>query len=277
MSTQKIVEINETGPGLFIKHFEYLANKNSWQYEFAIAKEYDVNAIRDATAVKVSISKSPSVLPGLSVLSTQVRAVEALDSFFKEEGFWYPRILLSDAIRNVLIAHARDLDIRNPAFVVGENAEIRVTASVLAEMGVSNIYLVGQAAQNQEHIRVLSRSHLGIKFFFLPMEELTMQSVSAGIVINSMNLNAHKGLLTDLSYFNYMAPKGYVMDLTLLPLENVLLEEAQKAELRVLHPSLVAAQVTLQWLERIRPQHGMSLSDIEKSWMDFLKENSPSV
>lgn len=277
MSIVKILEITKSGTSPFIQFLQKLSQQKNWAWEFETTDSYDPEMFKDKSAIKVQTKMSGEIVPGLKVLSTSVRSIGALDSFFIEDGSWYPRILLLEAVRSVLVSQARDLDIRNPAFVVGDSVDVRASASVLANMGFTDIYMVGDESLLKEHRAVLSRSHLGIRFHVLPMEELTMQAISASILINSADLAKDKSLLTDLSYFNYMDARGYVLDLNLVPVENLLLEEAKRAELKVLNPCAVAAQITLSWLDRLQPQHGLTLEQVEQSWMTFLKEISPSV
>lgn len=271
-------EIRADGqPGQFMRYLQTLSQEKSWGWHFETVTKLTPEVFAGAAGVKVEVRLSPEILPKMKVLPTQVRAVEVLDSFFSEDGAWYPRILLHEALRMVLVSEARDLDIRAPAFVIGCGEEARVAVSVLALMGVSEVYLVGEAAGLEVHEQMLLKSHLGIRFHTLPNDELTMQAVSAGIVVNTVDLAGQQALLTDLSYFNYMKGTGYALDLNLLPLQNLLLEEAEKAELRVLHPILVAEALTRLWLERLHPQHGLSTEEIRESWTRFLKENSSSV
>ncbi|AFY01193.1 hypothetical protein [Bdellovibrio bacteriovorus] len=273
-----IREIRADGtPGQFMRFMQALAGEKGWDWQFETVTEFSREVFQGAAAVKVASALSAEILPQMKVLPTQVRAVQVLDTFFPEDGSWYPRVLLHEALRMVLVAEARDLDIRAPAFVIGHSEEARVVASVLALMGISDIYLVGESAGLEEHQQALMRSHLGIHFHILPIDELTMQAVSAGIVVNTVDLSGQQALLTDLSYFNYMKGTGYALDLNLLSLQNLLLEEAEKAELRVLHPVLVAEALTRLWLERLRPEHNLSHEDIRESWTRFLKQNSSSV
>ncbi|UXR64019.1 hypothetical protein EZJ49_13190 [Bdellovibrio bacteriovorus] len=278
MSTLKIHEVHTSGThGQLVQFLQQLSGEKGWGWEFAIFAEFSEDVLKGASAVKVEPKLSSVILPTIKVLTTQVRSVEVLDSFFLEDGSLYPRVLLFEALRQVLVSQARDLDIRAPAFVIGHNEEARVVASVLALMGVGDIYLVGEREGLDEHQQALQRSHLGIRFHALPTDELTMQAVSAGIVVNTVDLSTQQALLTDLSYFNYMNGKGYALDLNLLPLQNLLLEEAEKADLRVLHPVLVAEALTLLWLQRLKPDHDLSMEEIRESWTRFLKQNSSSV
>ncbi len=67
-----------------------------------------------------------------------------------------------------------------------------VVASALAEMGVTEIYLVGDSGSLQQQQSILSRSQLGLRFHILIPDDLTLQAVSAGIVVNTVNLSEQK-------------------------------------------------------------------------------------
>nr|WP_295905135.1 hypothetical protein [uncultured Bdellovibrio sp.] len=274
MSTHKIVEFRPEGMGHFVRYLKFLSEKKGWGWEFEVHPEFSRDLMQGAMAVKVAPSLSPNILPQLQVLPTLVRTLECTDSFFAENGTWYPRLLLHEALRLVFVEASNDLDIRAPAFVIGDNEEARTASSALAEMGIADIYMVGSGRKMQRQKDILSRSQLGIRFHVLPAEELTLQAVSAGIVVNTVDLSSQKSLLTDLSYFNFMSPAGYALDLNILPEHNLLLEEAVKADLRVLHPILVASVYTKLWLDRLEVGSELSHEEITESWREFLKQNS---
>jgi len=163
-------------------------------------------------------------------------------------------------------------------FAVFVFLQARAVCAVLAELGFGEIYVVGQEAEQLEiQIELLRKSHFGIKFKPLMFHELTIQSLSASIIINTVDLSQDKELLSDLSYFNFMKRDGYALDLNLLPYPNPLLEEAERAELRVLHPSLVAATWTHLWIEKLQIETSLKVEELHESWKNFLRENSPSV
>lgn len=275
MSTVKVVEVRPEGVSPFIKYLKFLSEKKGWGWNIETVPDFSKDLFNQATALKIAPALADSVLPQITVTPTLVRNVECLDSFFKEGAAWYPRLLIHEALRLVLISEARDLDILAPAFVVGDNNDARVAAAVLAEMGISEVYLIGNPDKLQNHQRILSRSQVGVKFNIMAAEDLTLQAVNVGIVINTENLTEQKALLVDLSYFNFMKRLGYVLDANLLPVQNLLLEEAEKADLRVLSPVLVAKVYTRLWLERMLPEEQqLSRQEIDDSWTEFLKTMS---
>jgi shikimate dehydrogenase len=278
MSTQKIYEVSPEGPSFFFRFLEFLAQKNSWPLEFHHATELSPVIYADAQAIAVDMSMSRPLLDDCQLQPTLVRNLQCLDSFFKDDGAWLPRNLIYEALRRVLITAARDLDIRQPAFVVGHDEKMRIVASVLAEVGFSDIYLVStDAADLAEEIEFLSRRQLGIRFHKIPADELTMQVVSASIVVNSDDLSTDEPLLSDLSYFNYMKGNGYVMDLHWDAEHNLLLEEAINAELKTFPPELILWNLVLLWAARLNIETQMKVEELRESWILFLKQNSSSV
>lgn len=279
VNIHKIVEINPNGVGFFMKYLKYLSEQKKWSWTFESHPEFSEDILKGASAVKVEPSLSPQILPRLKVVPSQVRELAVLDSFFQENGTWYPRLLLYEALRLMLVAEAPDLDIRMPAFIVGDNEESRVVVSVLADMGVAKFYLVGDPERLNLEKEFLLRSQLGIRVQILRPEDLTMQALSAGITANTMDLSSQKSLMMDLSYFNFMKQKGYVLDLNSSVTHNVLLDEAERAGLKALAPVLVAQVFTRLWLNRLDEEFSDELSDqeIQDSWTLFLKEISSSV
>lgn len=262
-----------------MKYLKFISEQKAWNWTFETHPQLVDEVLVNTLAVKVDTSLSTHILPQFRVLPSLVRDLGVLDSLFQDNGQWYPRLLLYEALRLVLVAEAPDLDIRAPAFVIGDNEEARVAVSVLADMGVADFYLVGDSEHLMLEKEILLRSQLGIRIQILPPEELTMQALSAGIAVNSMDLSEQKSLFMDLSYFNFMKLGGYVLDFNLSSNPNLFLDEAEKAGLNVLSPVLVACVFTRLWLERLNKKLNVILSDkeIQDSWSTFLKQISPSV
>jgi shikimate dehydrogenase len=204
--------------------------------------------------------------------------LECFDFYFPEDGKWYPRLLYYEAIHRVLIERARDLDIRVPAFVVGEGECLRIAAAVCTELGYSEIYLIGENTQQlHREARLLSRGNLGIKFRVLPIEELTMQAVNASLIVNTIHLKSDSDLLKDLSYFNFMNTGGYAFDCNLGNLQSELMEEAERAELKVLLPTdLLQALVEIVF-EKLKQSELVSRADLKEWVKSFKEQNSSSV
>lgn len=277
MSIHKILDFGGTKPHLGFRFLQYVAGKKNLSWEFAHHDHFKVDLLEGASAAFVDPALSAEVLSQFHVVPTQVRSVELLDSLFLEDGAWYPRLLIHEALRRVLVADAKDLDIRAPAFIIGDGDLSRVVAAVLAEMGIAEIFLVGDLSRLKEQKRILSRSQLGIVFHILASEELTMQATSAGIVVNTADLSQQQVLLTDLSYFNFMKQAGFALDISFETAENTLLDEAERAELRALSPALIMRTLLVLWFEKLHGSNILADHEAVQFWTEFLKENPSSV
>lgn len=278
MSTKKILEFSPSGPSIFCQFLQHLAKQQGWDLQYECQTEFSLESLQNCDMAKVDMSFSEEILNQMHVQPTLVRTVRCLDSLIFEDGKWYPRLLLHEALRKVLVDSARDLDIRVPGFVIGESEVARTVASVFAEVGFGEIYVVGQSAEKLAiQMDILRRGHFGIQFRELLEDELTIQSLSSSIIVNTVDLTNDKTLLSDLSYFNFMKRDGYALDLNLLPYQNPLLEEAQRADLRVLHPYIVAASLTELWIQKLQIETPLKVEELRESWKSFLKEISPSV
>ncbi len=270
MSKLKILDVHPSGPSRSCQFLQKLSEEQKWDLEFQLVSSYSDIEGQDANMVLIPLELSAKVFPDLTIVPTQVRLLRCFDSLFQENGKLYPRVIIAQALHDVLVERAKDLDTRTPAFVIGEGEFARIATVVLAEMGITEVYLVGRQPAVSQHALDLKKSFFGIQFNILPLEELTMQSVSAGIIINTVDLNEQKDLLTDLSYFNFMKGDGYVMDLNLNIENHQLLEEAERADLRVLPPAQVYSALTLRWLKRLRVNHNLSVEELEQRWKGFL-------
>jgi shikimate dehydrogenase len=270
MSKLKILDVHPGGASRSFQFLQKLSEEQKWDLEFHQVSSYEEIAGQKPNMVLVPLEYSAKIFPRLTVVPTQVRLLRCFDSFFEENGKLYPRIIIAQALHDVLVERAKDLDTRTPAFVIGEGEFARIATAVLAEMGINEIYLVGSQPALGQHAADVRKSFFGVQFNVLPLEELTMQSVSAGIIVNTVDLKERKDLLADLSYFNFMKADGYVMDLNLNIENHQLLEEAERADLRVLPPVQVYSALTLLWLERLQLNHNLSIEDLEQRWKRFL-------
>ncbi|QLY26815.1 hypothetical protein [Bdellovibrio sp. KM01] len=274
----KILEFREGNPSMLFRFLQFLAGKKPDLFQLQQHQSYSAELLKDANAAFFSFEQARLIYPSLQILPAQVRMLECFDFYFPEDGKWYPRLLYYEAIHRVLVGRARDLNIRVPAFVVGEGECLRIAAAVCTELGFSEIYLIGEnTTQLHREARILSRSNLGIKFKVLPIEELTIQAVSASLIINTVHLKHESELLKDLSYFNFMNTGGYAFDCNLGNLQSELMEEAERAELKVLQPSELLQALVEIVFEKLKQSELLEGTDLTAWVREFKEQNSSSV
>jgi shikimate dehydrogenase len=275
---KKILEFREGEPSTLFRFLQFIVTQKPEIFQLEQQEKYGQEFLKGVDAALFSFEQSRLLYPSLQVLPTQVRLLECFDFYLPEDGKWYPRLLFYEAIHKVLVARARDMDIRVPAFVVGEGECLRVAAAVCAELGYAEIYLIGEnSAQLHRESRILSRGNLGIKFKVLPIEELTLQAVSASLIINTVSLPHDSDFLKDLSYFNFMNTGGYAFDCHLGNLRSELMEEAERADLKVLYPTELLQALVEIVFEKLKQSHLVTATDISEWVKAFKEQNSPSV
>ncbi|UYL08518.1 hypothetical protein B9G69_015855 [Bdellovibrio sp. SKB1291214] len=276
--SKKILEFREGKPSTLFRFLQFIETQKPDIFQLEHHQEYKKDLLNNADTALFSFEQSRLLYPSLRVLPTQVRLLECFDNYLPEDGKWYPRLLFYEAIHQVLVARARDMDIRVPAFVVGEGECLRIAAGVCAELGYAEVYLIGEnSAQLHREARILSRGYLGIKFKVLPIEELTIQAVSASLIINTVHLPSGSELLKDLSYFNFMNTGGYAFDCHLGNLHSELMEEAERADLKVLHPTDLLQALVEIVLEKLKQSQLVSRENVSEWVTAFKEQNSPSV
>lgn len=273
MATIKFIEFNPRGAGVFSRHFSFLAKEQGWDIQFESYPEFDKDLLADADIAKVEMSLSSVVLQQMSVQPAMVRTLKSVDFLLKEESTWLPRSFLYEAFKKVLIEQAKGLDNRDPAFVVGSSEEAVVVAAGLVNLGFRQIFITGEDSKELDlRAEQLRKYFFGVKFLTLMADYLTAQTIGAGLVINTTPVSKEKELFRDLFYFNFMKRNGFVIDLNLIP-QNPLLEEAERAELRVIYPIPFAAQQTYYYLDHLGLLGTLTFEDVSRSWEKFLFEN----
>lgn len=274
----RLVEFSAHGASPSFAHFQAFAQGRSLGWELEVFPAFDEALLAGARGARVEESLSDRIFTSLSLLPTRVRDLECFDSFLFDDGKWYPRALLFDALRELVVERVRDLDVRSCAYIIGTDELARIAGAVSVNLGFSRLYVVGEdeavLAKTVSHLR---RKFIGVEFHEVPAAAMTMQMVPAGLLINCEDLEENQGLLNDLSYFNFMKHNALVADIHLSADRSPLLEEALRAELRVLDGADIHLERDLLFLEKcgLIPETGAEAwrESYAASWKDFLKSH----
>jgi hypothetical protein len=223
-------------------------------------------------AALLDLVDSQELVDQMPALPAEINLLSCADCLFYEGGEWWPRLNLKEAIRELIVKKARSLDIKESAYIIGQGPMLRLLGSLVVSFGFSKIYLVGLSIEdlNEQRDR-LKKNFVGIDWRPLEATQLTMQTVNATLLINSISLSENPGLMSDLAYFNFMKKQGLVVDLDVLPLESVLLEEAKGANLRVLSGFEVRAQQDFGFMQRLGLSSLITFDEFSGRWLEYLK------
>lgn len=214
----------------------------------------------DVHAVRCSLAESLVYLPSCPVVPMKASQLGTADQFLPSRGRWTPELMIEKALLRGLVQHAQHLDLKESAYLIGEGAELRVIAAAALGLGFKHICLVGENEEDLiEQDQILRRMFVGAQIKMLPTHALTLQTVGASLLINSLPLSTREDLAADLAYFNFMRRGGVIVDLQDLRTNSDLLEEARRAGLRTLTAPTVFALRDQFFLESL----GLSLGPSE--------------
>lgn len=266
----RILEFGAHGLSHSAQHFQKFSEEKNLAWEIEHYPAFDESLLENAQGALVDFALSENMIGSLSTLPTLVRAVDCFDSMIRD-GKWYPRVLWFEALRNLVVESARNIDNRGCGFVIGTNECARVAAAVMADLGFPTIYLISEDDTIPEKIlKDLRRKFIGVEFQVLEASEMTLQSVQGSVLFNCVDLKKFQTLQEDLSYFNFMKRDGAVFDLFLCK-ESLLLEEARKAELRAIEGAQFFLKRNLMFLEAIGLGSQVNAEEFQQSWLAFVK------
>lgn len=287
MSGNKILEV---GPELSrsSRHMNLYFKNRHWDTECLLLPDRDLAEIQTwlpyveegAVAFRLKPEDSAILLKLFPRLPTAVRWLESADTLVKENKEWWPRLFIYDTLRKVVIERFRDLNIGLHCYVIGANHLGRAAVAAMASLGFSKISLVDEdEAQLHKEVAYLKRYLLGIQLDAVPAETLTVQTHPGSLMLNTLKIENESSILKDLSYFNFMNQGAAVIDISETCSENQLLEEALRADLKVLTGLEVQAQEDVDLITRLFPERYVTYADYYESFVDHLEQlkNPPSV
>ncbi len=273
-----VTEFSSVTPSLLFKFLKKIAKVKKWDIEFREEIEFSLEKNPGSAAYLCDVSLSSAVLSDLSTLPTLSRNLKAADSLFIDQGMLLPRLKSYEALQEYLVHEAADWDNREPAFIAGDSDWARVAAGIVAALGAQRVYLIGDVTKLTSTLQTLQRFQLGVQFHAVPVERLTALDVSGGLLINTADLKGEKELFVALSYFNFLKPGSYVVDLDLESDKGELFKEAEKAGFAALSAGQFMCYWATLWFRHFfRDDKVLDLDDAKNIWAQFLSENSSSV
>ncbi len=271
---KKIIQISAGEMSPSCLHMQKFSEAKSLNWQVELFPAFDDEFLKGASGCFVDFAVSTQIFNNIEMMPSQVRDLECFDAFLFDDGKWYPREIMFEAIRSIIVERARELEIRNSGYVIGDDELGRVMASTLVDLGFSTIYVVGKTNETLDKcVRLLSRKFIGIKFIPILAENMTMQMTQASVLLNGLDLTDESTLFSDLSYFNFMKKGGLIVDVQLSETNLHLEEEAYKAELKSISAKDITARRDIIFLDRCGLINGFTVAEYEQSWEEFLKSH----
>jgi shikimate dehydrogenase len=285
--TGKILEVADT-LSLPSRHMNFYFQNRNYPSECVALKDRSLSDMttwlpyvqEGALAIRYSPEESGIILQQFPHLPTAVRWLETSDMLVLEAGEWWPRLFIYDTLCKIVVQRFRDLDIGLHCYIIGANHLGRVAAAAMTTIGFSKLSLVDEdETKLAREVAFLKRYLLGVEIQGVPASTLTIQTKAGSMMLNALSLPDDSAVLKDLSYFNFMKRGGVVVDISECCDRNLLLEEAERADLKVLSGLEVQAQSDVDLLAKVFPDHYITYDDYLESFSDNLVQlkNSPSV
>lgn len=235
-----------------------------------LASVSDLNDFaEEADVLRVPLQRSLEWLKRCPVQPVKVSLYGAADTFLRADRGWNPALVIEKSLHQTIIREAHHVDIRESAYVIGNGPLLRVIAGVALGLGFRRVYLVGEdEADLLEQKELLGRVFIGADVLTLPAHSLTLQTVGASLMVNTLPLQERPDLAADLAYFNFMRRGGLVLDLYGFGKEQPVLEEALRAGLRVIPAHLVSAGRDLALLQNLKIETASFETKYFEAWLE---------
>ena len=280
MSKIRIAEISE-GPdfSLLMKHLKVFFDEINKPIDFEKVElvadkneDYHLDTkLKGFDAVHVDFTSSELIMQSWPSSPTLIRQLRCFDYFISDQQQIWPRLFLYDTLRKLIVDRSKEHDIREAAYVVCDNLIGRVLVTLMIHLGHKKVFLVSEDEKFiAEEVEKLRRVNLGVEIVGLSTQHLTIQTTRASILINTLQLEKNSQILNDLAYFNFMKKEGLVLDLNLDQSQNLILDEAQKADLKIIDSAIVAASYNFALIEQLGLHQFCSLANYLQSWKEFV-------
>jgi len=208
-------------------------------------------------------------LPRSAVFST----LRSGDALIFENGQWWPYSFLHEAFLREFTLHTKNLNLDSNVMIVGAGAAARAIVGALVRIGFQRFNITDRDESSaRRFINDLKISYFNIRMEFIPGPALMMLPGSNSVMINSTPLREDNNILKHLYYFNFLKTPATIIDLTLVPPNPPLIQEAEKLGMSVLRGTQIASQSDCLWMQRV-----FQLSVSPQEYLQFLEEKLSAI
>lgn len=228
----ELIEVKSQQPQLSFDKLKIELEKKGYEVGLALVDDFQFEYLEIADAIKIPLSVSETLLASMTNLTLPVQSIGVFDIILQQNKKSFPRLVLFEAFVELLIQKKSYLDLRKPAYIVGDQALAKVALGILTQLGFSKIFVYGNQIQSLElMVKNFSKQNFSLEIQVFEISEITQNTEVGGILINTKSLKAGSEELELTSYFNFLSASALVLDFC-----NVkeLFEESQRAELNYL-------------------------------------------
>ncbi|MCB9025831.1 MAG: hypothetical protein H6625_05910 [Bdellovibrionaceae bacterium] len=265
---------------------EYL-NEKGFKNEFTalVASPLDFEeklktALKNYQALRLGSPFGLQVINLFDFLPANISALQAADSIILKSGQWELTASTLIGFEKHVLSNGKNIKLDASVLIVGSGATAKFAIHAISKIGIKNIKISNQfSEQAKQLILDLERKYFGIKFEFVPDDQLVLLPGTNSVLINTTPLIDSNSILNELYYFNFLRPDGLVIDFTFLPLNTPLIIGAEQIGIRVVKGYEVCAWGDLQWAKNftdIPLNYEEYKAKILKAGINWEKENLSS-
>ena len=176
--------------------------------------------------------------------------LRSADCAVNQTGRWWLRNLLTEAIRRLIVHSQINFDLSGKAVVVGTGAGARASIMALVKLGLRHLNVVSIDKPAFDVLeKDFKRFCFNVDLNYIPPDNIKLLGREHTILINSTPMGAENTLLEDLTFFNYLKDRAFVIDLNFDSADSTLVKEALSLGKYVFTGLDLMFHKDLYWLE----------------------------
>ena len=178
-----------------------------------------------------------------------VEWLEARDALVYERGSWWPRNNLYEALPKFFNLYQLPVDLHGSALILGAGGGGRTAAAAMIRMGFKKITIMdGDESRAEQAATSLKARFWGATLESQATSMLTHLPGVFSVVINAMSAPKEELLKSEISYFNFLSPRGVYADLKGFS-DPGLMEEASRVGARLIYGAQITSLAEAHWLK----------------------------
>jgi shikimate 5-dehydrogenase len=191
-------------------------------------------------------------LPLLTRIPASIATLRSADSLVCENGDWWPRFFLVDALNHTLAAEPKTIDLTGSVFILGATNKARAAVAALSKIGFGRMLISDpDDSKCETFVEGLKKSYFGIQFQTVARTQVTQLPGVCSVAVNTLADGNDSGSSAELAYFNFLKTGGMWLDLALFPLNKTLQAEAKSVGGTVINGYQAIAAADALWFDAV--------------------------
>lgn len=252
----KWIEVSLSTEGARLNALTQFCNERNFDVQFEEVHATEENwreliseAMKSTQAIRIGPGLRQKILTYFVAMDAETHQLGAADALIFEMGKWWPRSATFKALLPALSMYGEGFHLGSEVLIVGTGSLAKVAVAALFQQGFTQFTIVdADETRAREMMRFLARYRLGAKFHYIPKEGLILLPSNYGVCVNTIT-KQDVSLLNDIAYFNFLMPKGLLLDFLLEEGVSPLVKEAEAIGLFSLAGPRLYASIDAAWVE----------------------------